>query len=127
MGLDIVPMVAVDEARVSFSYGGFAEFRKQLAAAIGIDLDTMEGFGGTNPWPTPEAEPLVHLLHHSDCDGELHWHQCDEMKSRLRHVVEMAWPDSARVPDYIYRAKGLELADLVDSVASDEFRKLEFC
>ena len=54
------------------SYGAFNRFRDALAEVAGFgSLDDYEGFGGTKPWPDAGEHPLVHLLHHSDCDGEL--------------------------------------------------------
>jgi hypothetical protein len=43
-----------------WSYSGFNEFRHKLAAAIGIDLDQMEGFGGKyEPIPMPSLADVL--------------------------------------------------------------------
>lgn len=107
-----------------WSYHGFMEFRTHLANSIGIDLDMMKGFGGDRKWPSAENEPLIHLLYHSDCDGELTPEQCKVIAPRLREIVS-SWPDS----DYkvMYDKKNaLLLADGMEEAAANgeplEFR-----
>lgn len=85
MGLDIRP----GDAR--WSYGGFAEFRRNLATEDGIELDRMVGFGGDQPWETSNGQhitTLAPLLNHSDCDGYLHASECEEVLPRLRLIIE---------------------------------------
>lgn len=79
-----------------WSYGGFHAFRERLAAAIGIDLNQMHGFGPRRhnadtpfadiPWDTVQ-DAIVPLLNHSDCDGELTPEQCRTIAPRLRELV----------------------------------------
>lgn len=62
----------------SWSYLGFAAFRRRLAADAGFDLDTMSGFKPRDAdadwvgrdWSEVDTG-LEPLLNHSDCDGEL--------------------------------------------------------
>jgi hypothetical protein len=48
MGLDFRSSGTGEEfqERTSWSYSGFGDFRRRLAAQIGITLYEMEGFGG---------------------------------------------------------------------------------
>lgn len=132
MGLDIVPLVRDSEQRVSFSYTGFGEFRRRLAAHIGIELDAMDGFGGTQEWPDPKDEPLVHLLNHSDCDGSLKYEACSALAPRLRELVPLVFPKDAQPGDdtFIvgphYRAHGLQLGDLCAAVERGDYEELRF-
>jgi hypothetical protein len=69
------------------AYSAFSRWRTQIATQIGIPLDCMEGFGGGRPWPSSEQEPLVHLLNHSDCDGELEHRHCAAIADRLTEIL----------------------------------------
>lgn len=64
------------------SYTGFHEFRKALAAEIGIDLEKMYD-AKADAWPSTDAEPLVHLLNHPDNSGILTTGQCGAIVLRL--------------------------------------------
>ncbi len=96
----------------SWAYSGFNRARTRLAATIGLDLDSMVGFGGTVPWPSTRKSPLVYLLHHSDCDGHITAAQCRRVAPAIRQAVAN-WPED----DYD-RKKFLQLADGMDSAAS---------
>lgn len=92
MGLDISPGGA------QWSYGGFMAFRERIAALEPIPpLREMEGFakdGDGIPWSTVERHTsLVPLLHHSDCDGYLEDHECEQMLPRLRQIHEQMSDD----------------------------------
>ena len=75
MGLCIYP------GEASWSYSGFHEFRRRLAAEEGLELEQMHGFGPMLPGSRPHYDPtlpliewsevptsLEPLLNHSDCD-----------------------------------------------------------
>jgi len=70
------------------SYGGFNQFRRELAKAAGIDLNSMYGFKGTIKWETLEPRPLHHLLNHSDCDGEIAWEVCKDLADDLTSLLD---------------------------------------
>ena len=78
-----------------FSFSTFHEFRRRLAQMAGIKLDEMQGY--TNP---PEAgkpwsevnDPIVHLLDHSDADGEISPAQCEQLGPRLLELLDR-WDD----------------------------------
>jgi len=55
----------------------------------------MEGLGKPIRWPSEEQEPLVLLLHHSDCDGRLRWFDCKRLAIRLGKVLREAEDDSS--------------------------------
>ena len=63
-------------------------FRKALAECGGYGcLDSMEGFGGTRPWPAADTDPLIHLLNHSDCEGEIATEHCAALADRLEGLT----------------------------------------
>lgn len=119
MGIDF------SHTEAHWSYTGFSRFRDALAAHEGIDLDRMDGFrrhGDDRPrisWTTISS-PLVPLLNHSDCDGELTPQECRQVAPRLREVVAEIWTTGYD------RDTGLALADGMDAAAAAE-EPLEFC
>jgi hypothetical protein len=81
--------------RAHWSYSGFHAFRKRLAAAIGIKLEEMAGFAQNKagqPWNQWDGHPLLPLLIHSDCDGELSPAQCGLVAFGLNDIIH-AWPE----------------------------------
>lgn len=100
MGLDLYVYVPHPESGFGgslyshWSYGGFMFFRERLCEAAGLgDIKTYRGFGGTKPWPSTTDEPLVAVLSHSDCDGELWSGELEGVGARLREVVS-EWDDA---------------------------------
>lgn len=95
-------------------YSSFGNFRKKLAAHIGIDLLNMEGFGGTGEWDLIEDDAKI-LLSHSDCDGEILPDDCKKLATRLREILPTL-PEKDKTGFYsLYEltetfAKGCELA-----------------
>lgn len=78
----------------SWSYGGFADFRRRLASAEGINLLHMQGFGGHEPWELPNGTPrtaLAPFLNHSDCEGYLDGYDCASVWPRLHEIIG-GWP-----------------------------------
>jgi hypothetical protein len=123
MGLDIVAMkVKRGERCGSWSYSGFNDFRTHLAKSIGITLDEMNGFGGHIDWPDAKQEPLVILLHHSDCDGRLDYWECEKIAPRLREVIA-TWSD-----DDVWRGYDkVQVSKLLNAMeAMGEYDFLEF-
>lgn len=118
MGIDF------SHCEAHWAYSGFMRFRIRLAKEIGIDLMKMDGFGeapdyGGLPWDKV-IDPIVPLLNHSDCDGELSPQECKLVAPRLRELVA-SWPDD----DYD-KIKALELAEGME-FAADEGEALIFC
>lgn len=110
MGLDLRLLVPVDRDKgghAGRSYGGFARFRDRLCESAGWgNINDYVGFGGEKPWPTDE--PLVALLHHSDCDGEIWGWHAEGLANAVRDVVRL-WPE-----DDWDRQYGEQIADMFE-------------
>lgn len=70
------------------SYSSFGDFRATLASLAGIYLDEMVGFGGTKKFPSKKKEPLVVLLDHSDCDGDIKHKDLLPLLNRMQAVLK---------------------------------------
>lgn len=107
----------------NFSYTSFSAFRRAVAASAGINLNTMAGYAKEGrlfrPWSCIN-DPIVPLLNHSDCEGELTPEECRQVAPRLREIVSQ-WDD-----ENCYKQVGLELADLMQWCA-DNNDPLLFC
>ncbi|WP_194909672.1 hypothetical protein [Catenulispora rubra] len=91
MGLSLVPADDPEgELRAEGSYTAFNDFRFQVAAADGIDLAAMDGYGGARAWVT-SSSPLVPLLDHADSGGELTADECARIIPRLSEILELWW------------------------------------
>lgn len=75
-----------------WSYFGFNHFRIRVANEIDIDLDSMEGFGGSGSWDDIK-DPLKYFLNHSDCDGTITAKRCGKIATRLEEVISK-WGDN---------------------------------
>jgi hypothetical protein len=63
-------------------------WRTALAEAAGLpSLFRFESYGGTLPWTGYENDPLVILLNHSDCDGEIACEDCIPLADRLSELL----------------------------------------
>ena len=71
------------------AYSAFARWRKRIAAAVGINLDSMEGFGGSRSWSEWALDPIAVLLNHSDCDGEIAHEVCGPLADRLEGLLPL--------------------------------------
>ena len=69
------------------AYSAFHRWRTMIAESVAITLGNMEGFGGEMRWPSKEIEPLVVLLDHSDCEGEIAWQDCGPLADRLEQIL----------------------------------------
>lgn len=110
--------IAFSHCEASWSYSGFHSFRRRLAGAVAIELMKMEGFsenGNGNSWKAI-VDPIVDLLHHSDCDGILTPEQCKKIAPRLRQIVE-CWDDT-RIDIGYDKRQALELAEGMEKAAS---------
>jgi hypothetical protein len=113
MGLDF------NGAEAHWSYSGFSAFRRKLAKEIGINLDSMQGFGGDLSWKNIQ-DPICILLNHSDCDGTISHTLCKKVAPRLRRLIE-SWDDT----DYD-KQQALLLAKGMEECANWK-KTLEFC
>lgn len=73
------------------SYSSFGRWRVALTQAAGLpSLNEMAGFSkGSAPlsWEPYRSDPLVLLLDHSDCDGELAAEDCGRIADRLDELL----------------------------------------
>jgi hypothetical protein len=68
------------------AYSAFMRWREKLTEIAGYgDLGECEGFGGNIAWPL--GDPLVGLLTHSDCDGEIPAALCAPIADRLEQLM----------------------------------------
>ena len=111
MGLDFVG------SNARWSYSGFSSFRRKLASEVGVTLNNMDGFGGSQEWPKLK-DPVLVLLNHSDCDGHLTPKECSKLAPRLRELVK-DWPKK----DYD-RQQALKLASGMANCAKTKKRLL---
>ncbi len=124
MALDFaIARIDLDACEASWSYSGFNAFRERLAGQLGFVLDEMDGFGGDRDWDSAliivAAGDLKPLLHHSDCEGSLHYDACQIIAPALREAVK-DWPDD----DYD-KINALRLCEAMECM--DDTDKLLFC
>jgi hypothetical protein len=115
MGLDIIVVETTTVERAwSSAYSTFGAFRKALAEAEGFDLNAMEGVTADGrSWDEIDS-PLVPLLSHSDCDGQLHPYEYErEMFERLREIIRVSGFD------YYWHEWGERLADALEKIKDD--------
>jgi hypothetical protein len=106
------------------AYSAFHRLRKKICEVAGYgDLDKREGFsdGGHGiPWPTDD--PLVKLLNHSDCDGEIAAEDCGPIADRLEELLpslERAGDGAGHIGSYVDAAKRF-IDGLRDAAAKNE-------
>lgn len=82
-------------------YSSFNDWREKVAQAAGFpDLWDMEGFQSdfrkrdsnreVISWEDERVPktPLIKLLSHSDCDGELKWQDCKGIADELEKIID---------------------------------------
>lgn len=110
MGLDIsFARTEYEHAFRAGSYSSFGMFREVLALEDDIVLNDMSGFGGANSWYDVESA-LLPILNHSDCDGELYAHDCEEMLPRMKEILGL-WESGHFAYDIKNRKKKRKLDD----------------
>ncbi|TFE50448.1 hypothetical protein E3E14_14050 [Streptomyces sp. ICN441] len=73
---------------VSWSYSGFAAFRRRLAETEGFVLSEMRGFGGERPW-SEVSTALEPLLDHPEAGGsDLSPDECASSLVRLEAITD---------------------------------------
>jgi hypothetical protein len=79
-------------------------------------------------WPSPEREPLVLLLNHSDCDGKLSAKECGAIFPRLLEIAKTwsAKEDLEHMAESYDRHQALMLADMMERAAKENLT-LVFC
>ena len=109
-----------EDSDAYWAYSGFHRFRKKLAAEIGIlNLESMEGYGGSGSWDSVPSD-IIPLLNHSDCEGDISPQDCKRVAPMLRKHIQ-SWDDG----DYD-KKMGLALVETMERCAEED-RKLIFC
>lgn len=98
---------------VSWSYSGFAAFRRCLAQAEGFDLSEMWGFGGDRPWSdvTTALEPL--LDRPDDGGDDLSSADCAVILPRLEAIADEWAQNSDDTLLHQHLADARRLADVL--------------
>jgi hypothetical protein len=138
MGLDFHwgPQRSANIAGPRWSYSGFMVFRERLARAAGLigSRESLNDHYGSvesvafragdrqalHAYPSQFNEPLVLLIDHADCEGDLSPDQCRRLAPRLRELMK-DWP----ADDYD-RIHGERLAAACEECARTK-TILEFC
>lgn len=64
------------------------DFRKDIAKAVGIPLEKMQGFCSDGfPWSLLKPDPIYTLLNHSDCEGTIEPADCKPLSCRLTGLI----------------------------------------
>lgn len=89
MGLILFPSDGDNNSPdISWSYSGFAAFRRRLAETESFVLSEMWGFGGERPW-SEVSTPLEPLLDHPDDGGDdLSPAECASVLVRLEAITD---------------------------------------
>jgi len=67
-------------------YSSFNLWRTLICKKAGLGyLRNYIGFGGEKQWD--ENHPLIPLLNHSDCDGEIKWKDCKGIADALTEIL----------------------------------------
>ncbi len=84
------------------SYSSFSRFREKICEAAGLGkLDDYQSYGGDKLWPD---DPIVILLNHSDCDGEIWWQDCKPLADSMEALLpRLAANDSPGMPCFTTR------------------------
>ena len=133
MGLDFHSEGCEVDDTPHWSYSGFMGFRTRLAKLTAIgDLRTMEGFP---PYEIGEDlgviidesvvlrswdeidDPIVPLINHSDCDGQLTPEECRTVAPRLRELLEQFEAGDVLNAESYDVQHGLLLAEMMEDCA----------
>ena len=121
------------------AYSAFTRWRHKIAETAGYAIwKVLYGDGTTNPtimldwghipddallgeWDKPQADPLVYLLAHSDCEGIIKPEQAGPLAARLREIVPSLPDEDGGGHIGNWRSKTMQfVAGLEDAVAKGE-------
>ena len=122
MGLTISALIPTS-ARWHGSYSYFGKFREFLAEVSGVNLQGMNGYGGSVPWTGEES--FYELLDHPDNEGEI-WgveELLEDFNNEAHHKEFIRLVEEAELTQYLHAwAKFKELLE----VAVEEGGMLHF-
>jgi len=95
----------------------FHYWRKRLAAAAGIDLNAMRGFGGEVAWESLAPDVLHVLLNHADNEGEIEVEHLLPLAARLDELGPLITSDDDTRVDHL-RTRARRFADGLRLAAS---------
>ena len=101
MGLDVgVSEYESDEymSKRLGSYHRYNDWRRNIASAVGFDLDEMTGFGGNMPW---HKEPFQLILCHSAYDGLYSVNQLHKLQEEVKEIKQLGIDDSNQCDKFI--------------------------
>ncbi|MBB3752465.1 hypothetical protein FHT44_004977 [Mycolicibacterium sp. BK634] len=119
------------------SYGGFSEFRKELGRASGFNVANYDWDSITNEqllghwgdhkpviqdgiYDPPRHDPILYLLLHQDCEGELEWRHLASLKESLEKLRDSGYPFTDYASEHIDQfIEGLDRA--IDAGLSVQF------
>lgn len=121
------------------AYSAFTRFRNELAVAAGYELTRYDGtffdivkldwdrFVEKNyygDWDTPPDDPLMILIVHSDCEGEIPTEYCEHLANRIEQLIpKLSTVGAGHVPNPQEKAREL-VAGL--RLAASEGEPIEF-
>ncbi|MGA5292274.1 hypothetical protein [Streptomyces pseudogriseolus] len=98
---------------VSWSYSGFAAFRRRLAQAEGLALSEMWNFGGERPW-SEVSTVLEPLLDHPDvCGDDISPADCAVILPRLETITDQWASDGDDTILHEHIEEGRQLATVL--------------
>lgn len=104
------------------SYSAFNRWRTKICEVAGYgNLEDYKGFGGQKQWPA--NDPLVELLHHSDCDGEIPTASCALIAGRLCELMpalKRAGEGGGHIGDYATKTQSFIDGLLAASEAGED-------
>lgn len=68
----------------------FNRWRARLAETVGMNLRSMEGFGGRVKWSSLQPDVLYLLLNHADNKGDIPWKYTLPLADRLSGLLDFA-------------------------------------
>lgn len=70
------------------AYSSFNRFRTNIASAIGFNITSFEGYGGSLGYDKIQQPGIRALIGHSDCDGELSTETCGLLATELQVIYD---------------------------------------
>jgi hypothetical protein len=86
------------------AYSSFNRFRARICETAGLgNIYDYLGYGGNKPYPVNQEEPLMILIDHSDCDGEISAEDCKPLQNALIELRKKTDPDNPDDEEFRHR------------------------